>query len=537
MRMKTPLIITSIALMALTACTNNVENVDSKADKKALTNLNEKSAMPIVKEPITLKFFAGRTAQSAKDWNNVLIFNKYEKMTNVDIKWEMVPDTSLEEKRNLALVGGNLPDAFHTASFPATEILKYGEQGVFIKLNDLIDKYAPNLKKIMKENPEVKNAITFPNGNIYSFPTIISEDFTSMLLGPRPWINKEWLEKLGMKMPETIEEYYEYLKAVKEKDPNGNGKADEIPFGSYSIGMLTRWLNGSFGLVNRGYASPFVDMNPKENKLRFIQTSKEYKEMLQYVHKLYKEGLIEKNIFSKDTSQFLANATQGLYGSTVSHSPKELFGADKYTGGSALEGPFGDKLITGRIPSVASMDGFVITSANKNPEATVKWMDYFYSDEGSKLFLMGVEGETFEKAPNGELRYLDKITHSSEGLSFEQELAKYLTWPGGGYPGIVKEEFFKGLENAPDAREAARKLEPNIIKEVWPQFTYTVEENKTLTTVGADIEKYVTEMRDKFITGVVPFSEWDKYVKTIEKMGLKDYMKVKAEALKRYQKN
>lgn len=145
-----------------------------------------------------------------------------------------------------ALVGGNLPDAFHTASFPATEILKYGEQGVFIKLNDLIDKYAPNLKKIMKENPEVKNAITFPNGNIYSFPTIISEDFTSMLLGPRPWINKEWLEKLGMKMPETIEEYYEYLKAVKEKDPNGNGKADEIPFGSYSIGMLTRWLNGSF---------------------------------------------------------------------------------------------------------------------------------------------------------------------------------------------------------------------------------------------------------------------------------------------------
>src|SRR5699024_9236682 len=176
---------------------------------------------------------------------------------------------------------------------------------------------------LFEEYPEIKKAVTFPDGKIYSFPTVVSPEFTSMLLGPRPWVNEEWLESLDMEMPETTEEFYEYLKAVKEDDPNGNGEADEIPFGSYSIWMLLRWLNGSYGLLNRGFNHQYVDMDPSGDKMRFIPTSDEYKEMLMFVNKLYSEGLIEKNIFSIDTAQFLANATDGKYGSTVSHDPHE----------------------------------------------------------------------------------------------------------------------------------------------------------------------------------------------------------------------
>lgn len=121
---------------------------------------------------------------------------------------------------------------------------------------------------------------------------------------------------------------------------------------------------------------------------------------------------------------------------------------------------------------------------------------------------------------DGELKYLDKITKSEEGLSFEQELAKYLTWPGGGYPGYVKAELFQGLENSPKSAESAKKLEPYMIEEAWPTFTHTAEENRVLASTGADIEKYALEMRDKFISGDVPFSEWDKYVDTIEKNGI-----------------
>lgn len=522
-----------VAVLLLTACSGNKKQETSEENLKNLTD----SGMPIVKDKITLNIFAGRTPQSAPDWNDVMIWNEYEDMTNIDVKWQMVQSSGLEEKRNLTMTGGELPDAFHTSSFGPIDILKYGEQGVFIELNDLIEAHAPNLMQLFEEYPEIKKAVTFPDGKIYSFPTVVSPEFTSMLLGPRPWVNEEWLESLDMEMPETTEEFYEYLKAVKEGDPNGNGEADEIPFGSYSIGMLLRWLNGSYGLLNRGFNHQYVDMDPSGDKMRFIPTSDEYKEMLMFVNKLYSEGLIEKNIFSIDTAQFLANATDGKYGSTVSHDPHELFGLENFAGGTALEGPFGDKLMTGRTPSVSDIGGFVITNENENPEATVRWMDYFYGDEGAKLFLMGIEGETYEETEDGELKYLDKITKSEEGLSFEQELAKYLTWPGGGYPGYVKAELFQGLENSPKSAESAKKLEPYMIEEAWPTFTHTAEENRVLASTGADIEKYALEMRDKFISGDVPFSEWDKYVDTIEKMGLEEYMKIKEQALERYEKN
>ncbi|NBJ68842.1 MULTISPECIES: extracellular solute-binding protein [Clostridia] len=530
------LLLLIVPLLFITACSDKDAKLKKGSTSENLENLTE-SGMPIVEDQIKLKIFAGRTPQSAEDWNDVLIWNTYEEMTNIDVEWEMVQSTGLEEKRNLALASGTLPDAFHTASIPTVDLLKYGEQGVFIPLNDLIEEHAPNLKKVLDEYPEVEKAITFPDGNIYSFPTVVDPNFLSMLLGPRPWVNQEWLDTLSMEMPQTTEDYYEYLKAVKTKDPNGNGKADEIPFGSYSIDMMIRWLNGAYGLGNRGFNHPYIDMDPAKEELRFIPTSEEYKAMIEYLHKLYNEGLIEQNIFSMETGQFLANSTEGLYGSTVSHSPRELFGVEEYSGAPALEGPFKDKLFTGITPMVTSINGFVITSENKNPAATVRWMDYFYSDEGSKLFLMGVEGETYEETSDGELKYLDKITNSTDGLTFEQELAKYLTWPGGGYPGLVKEEYFKGLENAEDSRKSAEKLEPYIIDEVWPSFTYTKEENDLLASIGTDIQKYVIEMRDKFISGDIPLSEWDSYTQTVKDMGLEDYLKVQKQALERYKSN
>jgi len=517
-------------LLFMTACSNKTNEDVTEPSDEELENLNE-SGLPIVKDEITLDMFAGQPPQSADDWNDVMIWNEYEDMTNINVNWETVQSESLDEKRNLKLGSGDLPDVFYSASLSNTDLLKYGEQGLFIPLNDLIDEYAPNLKKLMEENPEIEKAMTFPDGNIYSLPTIFDADFSSLRLGPRPWINKEALESVDMDMPETTEEYYEFLKAVKEE-------TDMIPFGSYSAGMLLRWLNGSFGLVNRGFDHPYTDIG-SDGELRFIPTSDEYKEMLEYVHKLYDEELIEQNIFADgSTEKFMANASDDQYASTVSHDPSELFNIDTMEGATALEGPYGDRLITGITPTVTGLGGFVITENNEYPASTMRWIDHFYSDEGAKLLFMGVEGETYEEDSDGEVEYVDKITNSSEGLTFEQELAKYLVWPGGAYAGtIIKEDYFKSLESSPASLESAENLEPYIIEEVWPAFTYTKEENKILSTTGSDIEKYVSEMQDKFIVGDVPFSEWDDYIDKLERMGLDEYMKVKKDALERFENN
>lgn len=530
------LLIVATTLVFMVACSNDEAGPkDVELDKEKLKNVNE-TGMPVVEDEVSLDFFAGHAPTTADDWNDVLVLNKYEDMTNIDITWEQVPSDGLMEKRNLALASGNLPDAFYASYIPISDILKYGEQGTFIKLNDLIDKYAPNFKKILDENPDIKKGITFPDGNIYSFPTIYSPDFLSNLIGAKPWINKKWLDQLGMENPETTEELYEYLKAVKETDLNGNGKNDEIPLGSVSMNRIIHWIGGAFGIGNKGnILNQVLDMDPKTEELRFYPIADQYKEMMQYLNKLYSEGLIEENIYTIEVDQYLANGSKGLYGATQFFNPIELFGkevGENYVGGKALKGPNGDQLYVGVTSPVFQMGNFVITSENENPAATVRWMDYFYGDKGTKLFNMGIEGVTYEETDRGP-KLLDEITNSPEGLTTTQELAKYLIAPGGGHPGIIKQDYFNGSEASPGDLEATEKLEAYIPEEIWPSFTYTLEENKKMKSY-TDIEKYVTEMRDKFITGNAPFSEWDKYVQTIEGMGLEEYMKIQQAAFERY---
>lgn len=216
------IILAAVPFIALAAC-NKGNNSDVGGSEEALNNLNTEG-MPIVDDTVELEIFAGKAATTADDWNDVLLLNEYEEMTNMDITWNMVPADGLEEKRNLALASGDLPDVFYSANLPVSDVQKYGGQGTFIPLNDLIEEYAPNIKKVLDENPDIRKGITFPDGNIYSIPTVYSPDFSSLLIGAKGWVNGDWLEQLDMDNPETTDEFYEYLKAVKETDLNGNGK-------------------------------------------------------------------------------------------------------------------------------------------------------------------------------------------------------------------------------------------------------------------------------------------------------------------------
>ncbi|MCJ8008501.1 extracellular solute-binding protein [Lederbergia wuyishanensis] len=524
-------ILASLLVLQVACSKDTGGNQVSKEDQLELLT---DSGMPIAKEKgkVTLKMFAGMGNNTLKNWNDILVWNTYEELTNIKIEWDQQEPTALEEKRNLALAGGNLPDVFYAANMPTTDIYKYGQNGDFLELNELIENYAPNLNKLMENNPEIRKAITFPDGKIYSLPVIHDPEFTSVRTHPLMWYNSELLKKYSMDVPKTTDEFYQYLKTIQEKDP------DIVPYGSWSAATLVNMLRGSFGVGTTGRA--YIDKDPETGDVRFYPVTDNYKELLQFVHKLYSEKLIEQNIYSIEWAQFLNNGMEDKYGSMIFYAPEELFGKEiggKYVGGLPLEGPNGEQQWSQYAFPVGHIGKFIITKKNPNPIATMRWVDYFYSDEGSRLFYMGVEGETYEKTADGKYKYLDKITNSSEGLTKEQEITKYLGWIGIGAPGILMEDYFDGSEGSDQALEAAKKVEPYLIDEVWPPFTYTEEENKKLDALAADIEKYVTEMQDKFIVGEEPFENWDKFVASIEKMGLEDYMKIQKAAYERYQKN
>lgn len=501
----------------------------------ASDNLNE-TGFPIVKEPIQLAMMTSKAPTTANNWNETMLWQEYAKMTNINVDFQLVASDAMAEKRNLAMASGEYPDAFFIGGWSTNDLMKYGGQGSFIPLNDLIDKYAPNLKAIMDQYPEVRKALTMPDGNIYSMPNMFDPEFTSVRMGGKLFLKQEWLDALGMAEPATTEEFYNFLVAVKNTDLNKNGQQDEIPIGSTTLATLVNHFKGAFGLGNRGTAHAMVDMGDN-NELRFIPTDERYKEFLEYFNKLWTEGLIDPDILvnEKEQNKFYAKGAEGVYGAIKITSPFTLMNQTGYIGAPAMEGPRGDKLYSEFRPPVAGPGAFVITDKNKYPAETVRWMDYFYGEEGNKMFFMGFKDKSYIENADGTVEYTDEILKNPDGLTFEQALVKYVTWPGGGYPGIVRAKFFKGAEGLPESLEAAEKAEAYIPEEIWPTFTFTEEESATMDALSTDITTYVNEMRTKFITGDTPMTEWDNYVKTIEQMGLKDYMEIYKAAYERYQ--
>lgn len=509
------------------------EHASANGEETSYVNMD---GFPIVNETIQLRFLAPGTP--TPDWNDVLVFNEYENMTNMDIQWEMVAGDALAERRHLILSSGDYPDAFHSAGFTVSDLINYGQiQGIFIPLNDLIDQYAPNFKKLLDENPDLKRGLTMPDGNIYSFPRVFDPNFTSVLAGWKLWINNDFLTALNMEEPETLDEFYNYLKAVKTTDLNGDGELNEVPLAisdDYRINII---LRGAFGLGNRGVMHYFVDVHPETNELRFIPTDPRYKELLQYIHKLYSEGLINEDLYTVTSEQTYARATEGLFGAVIVTNPRTSYNQENFIGAQVMEGPYGDRLYSDVKSSLANPGTFVITDKNPYPEATVRWIDHFYGEEGMKLFFMGVEGVTYEEKPDGTLAYTDLIENDPNGLTRNDAISKYMTWRNGAYPSIVTDKYFHGSEGQPDSIEAAKKLEPYFPEEVWAPFSFTLEENEFMSTTGADIQNYVEEMEAQFITGRTSFDEWDTYVSTLEKMGLEQYMEIYHAAYERYQQH
>lgn len=524
----------------MVACGGKKEEESHVGNEEALKNLTDEG-LPIVDEQIELKVFAGKAATTADDWNDVLLLNEYEDMTNIDMKWDMIPADGLEEKRNLALSqGDDLPDIFYAANIPISDIQKYGDQGIFVPLEDLIEEHAPNLHQVLEDNPDIKNGLTFPDGHIYSVPTIYSPDFESLLIGAKGWVNGEWLDELDMDNPETTEEFYEYLKAVKENDLNGNGEADEIPLSSVAeMSRIIHWISGAFGVHNKGQLHTLVDEDLETGDIRFTPTSDDYKEMLEYLNKLYEDELIEQNIYSLEVDQHLAHAAEDRYGAVQFYNPVELYGEEiggQFIPGNALEGPSGKKMYTGITSPLRSLGNFLITKENENPEASLRWIDYFYSDEGMRMFFMGIEGVTYEETDEGP-KLKEEITNNPEGLTLTQALAQYIINPGGNHPVMVTDDYFTGAENNPLDHEAAEMLDDYLIDEIWPAFTYEAEENKRISILSTDLEKYVSEMQAQFITGEESFDKWDDYVKEVEKIGVEEYMEIQQAAYDRYNDN
>ncbi len=466
------------------------------------------------------------------DFNDLALWKITEEKTGIKVNFESAPIASFAEKLGLKFASNQLPDMFFKCNMGNADITKYASEGALVPIDEYLAEYAPNFSAYLADDSSIEKNLKMVDGHIYGFPYLVTA--APSRIGVKMFANEKWLTAQGLNLPTTTDELYETLVKMKGYDFNGNGQADEIPLVVESPSHLFNSLMGSFGLMTRGAAQRIWDIDPDTNELRFIQTSDNYKEFLQYVNKLYTERLLDQEFFTMDLAQASAKAAQNIIGFVFTGNTNYLgdIASDFTYLPGALKGPNGDQSYAARTVPFAGQNTF-ITSVNEHPAETVQWIDWFYSQEGITAYFMGVEGETYEMV-DGVPKFTDYVVKNPDGLNMEEALGTYVCWSGGGNPSVADDLHF-GNHLIPELTvKAAEAVKPYTPEEIWSGFVYTEEDTQRLAVLQADIDTYLNDMTAKFITGEVGFDQWDSYKAQIDKMGLEEYREITQRALDTY---
>lgn len=515
--------------------------------------LNELGQLPLVNEKVTVEMFAQDPAYIV-DWNTNDFTVWYEEQTNVHVEWNLAPSESLEEKRSLLLASGDYPEVFLYAGVTREEEVMHGSQGAFIPLNDLIDEHAVELQKVFGQRPFLRGAITTPDGNIYSMPSI--NECYHCLHSVRAWINQGWLDKLGLEMPTTTEELKEVLIAFRDQDPNDNGIDDEIPLTGATTGWETNVANFFINAFiyneppDRFYVNEgIVDVN--YNKLAF-------QDALRFLNDLYEEGLIAPEAFTQDAPQLLQTGTDPNYetiGLGVASLWWSVVGQDEvinpdgtirnrnYRALPPLEGPEGVRYATYR-PFGTFSPMLQITPEAQYPELVVRWADKLYHPDFTLYANRGPnEGEDWRRAEPGEIGINGKpaiwknLEESTSNL-FNNRWANMGT--------MFRSSDYRLGQVAPPNNPwetevrlynvSANVYHPHVPNEnmLLPPIYVLPEEVGELARLKTTINDYVDESIARFITGDLDIeSEWESYVAELDTIGLERYLEIHQNAYDR----
>lgn len=498
--------------------------------------LNTDAAYPVVKQPLTLKMFSVK-APIHGPWEQMPYFTEMEAKTGIRWEFDLASQDSAKERKGIVLASGDYPDVFFGTDLTDEELMNYGSQGALIDLTALIDAYMPNLKALLEANPALRALITSADGSIYALPyyTCVPRDVANGKL----WINTEWLKAVGLEMPKTLDEYYEALKAFKEKDPNGNGQADELPLafakdGNTLVKQLRVAILPALGIVtSNGNERLYLD---DAGKVHYIFASPAYKEYLAFMNKLYNEGLIDPESFTQTGSQLVAKGNQTLVGSFSNLASYLMDTMEHYTYYAAIP-PMTSALNDQQIWNknfVGNIGTYAITSACKYPEAAARWADYFYSFEGGVFTSQGPEDLGWKYDDDARTLW-SKIV--PEKFATSEEFRGTIT-PNCGLmtPAYIPPEFLLGL-NA----KHVLNLEENVataytpyLKDGFPRVKLGVDEQLEVGVIITDLDKYMEESEARFITGDLSLDKWDEYVANIQKMSLGRYLEIYQSAYDAY---
>lgn len=475
-----------------------------------------------------------------QDVNKMEWLKEVEERAGVDIKWEEVT-ADWDQKKGALLTSGDIPDLIIGPN-AITDADHVQFPGLFEDLSDDVDKSLPNVKDMFVAKPETKEIATQPDGNIYGLPKY--QRFWPAT-ATRQFINQQWLDNLGLEAPTTWDELYTVLKAFKDEDANGNGdKNDEIPMdfsptGTVGFGFFQPTvLLGSTGITLTD-ASGFGYFT-EEGKVKNFLTDERYKDMVAFLHKCYKEGLISKEVFTQDYTKYQSVARG-----------KEDVAKVGYTYGWELSDRFGNTLApqyTSLAPLKVSADSteqvswsydfnglnyganmITLSSQSKNKDAAMKFINELYDPEVSMQVLFGSIGTNIEDKGDGSYKVLPPADEKMDPGTW-----KWTSTFADNGPMYISDSL--KLELGSDMQSVGKQTEPfmeaiNAIdkeNDVLPGMfiKYSKEDNAKLSLNNTNLMTLALSKYSQWITKGGIEKEWDAYVKQAEKTGLPENLEI-----------
>ena len=557
-----------------TAASGSTASGELTAEEKEAVDagiINLDGTLPIIKDPKAFEEKYGKismllvnSADRVVAPGELAMVKKWAEDTGVEFDWKPIPGEGAQEKINLMLASGDdLPDVFWNFGDGKSGniVVQYADQDIFIPTENLINNYMPSVKKILDAHPTYWTEIKAPDGHTYGFP-YIEEMYGLVLTGGPLLINKNWLDKVGKKVPTTVDEWVDCLKAFRDGgDLNGNGKADEIPmatwfgandtFGSYN--MFYRFT-GAFGQADSYCGgNAYADhLRLIDGKVTFTAMDPAFKDTAAFFNMLNKEKLIWNGSFESDASAAYQSslikedvARIGCFGTWTDQEITNLDVHDEYVAVPRLKGTKGSTGFENNYSELQDSSDTAITTSCKFPHVVARFVDYMVGDPAISIQSnWGAEGYNYKKDDKGVLRTpLDdkgRYVAQTEYKNFGE--ARVNSTPCRGSMIVLNEYYDKVAGYAYDAVQLLENQKVNGKEEIMkeyetiPRVLMTTEELSRLAQIQPTISDIVDRYINQWVTGGVTDDNWNSYLEELKAAGVEELVSIYQAAVDRTSK-
>jgi putative aldouronate transport system substrate-binding protein len=342
------------------------------------------------------------------------------RLSGYNVQFEIIPSSEYQDKMTVRFASKDLPDLLYLNNID-WPIKGAVENGVLMEIGPLLEEHAPNIMKAIPADIWTSPDLS-KNGKIYATPRLPAVGTAGS--GPVMYVRLDWLERLNMDIPVTLDDWLAYFEAVKNNDMNGNGKADEYGVMLYSNMDYSSPFFGAFGVFPTSWS--LVD-----GKLIPDMIRPEMKEAIRFYRLLVEKGYAPPDWLTIPSANRDGMIYRGEVGSwrhdIVNYNglwnPKNFLDPNAKIG--ITDGPTGPDGHRGLAPAGRGTGPvWAIPSTSKKAVDVVKFLNWAWSEEATRLFSLGVEGINYTVDADGKIRFDPEApaNSSNDGMIWNQAI-------------------------------------------------------------------------------------------------------------------